>query len=210
MAPVAPRRRFASTTAGDPMTDTPLTKSNDNLIWVDMEMTGLLPDTDRIIEVAVVITDPQLTIRVEGPVFAIHQSDATLDGMDAWNKGTHGRSGLIDRVKASTVTEAQAESELIEWMSQYVPKGKSPMCGNSICQDRRFLARYMPELERFFHYRNLDVSTLKELCHRWSPMVARGFNKESRHLALDDIRDSIAELRYYREHFLRVPMAPSH
>ena len=189
------------------MTDTPLKKSENNLIWVDMEMTGLFPDTDRIIEVAVVITDPQLTVRVEGPVFAIHQSDATLDGMDAWNKNTHGRSGLVDRVKASTVDEAQAEAALIEWMSQYVPKGKSPMCGNSICQDRRFLARWMPQLEQHFHYRNLDVSTLKELCHRWAPSIAKGFNKDSRHLALDDVKDSIAELRFYREHFLRLPAA---
>jgi oligoribonuclease len=204
MAPVAPPRRFASTTAGDPMTDTPLTKSNDNLIWVDMEMTGLLPDTDRIIEVAVVITDPQLTIRVEGPVFAIHQSDATLDGMDAWNKGTHGRSGLIDRVKASTVTEAQAESELIEWMSQYVSKGKSPMCGNSICQDRRFMARTMPKLEEFFHYRNLDVSTLKELAKRWKPSALDGLKKAGKHTALADIQESIDELVHYRATLLNV------
>ena len=186
------------------MTDTLLKKSENNLIWVDMEMTGLLPDTDRIIEVAVVITDPQLTVRVEGPVFAIHQSDATLDGMDAWNKGTHGKSGLIDRVKASTVTEEQAEAQLIEWMSQYVPKGKSPMCGNSICQDRRFMARTMPKLEEFFHYRNLDVSTLKELCRRWKPEVAKGFAKKGEHTALADIRESIAELAYYREHFIKL------
>jgi oligoribonuclease len=188
---------------GAPMTDTPLKKSENNLIWVDMEMTGLLPDTDRIIEVAVVITDPQLTVRVEGPVFAIHQSDATLDAMDAWNKGTHGRSGLIDRVKASTVTEEQAEAELIEWMSQYVPKGKSPMCGNSICQDRRFMARTMPKLEEFFHYRNLDVSTLKELCRRWQPALLKGFTKRGAHTALADIQESIDELKYYREHFIR-------
>jgi oligoribonuclease len=186
------------------MTDTTLTKSNDNLIWVDMEMTGLLPDTDRIIEVAVVITDPQLTIRVEGPVFAIHQSDATLDGMDAWNKGTHGRSGLIDRVKASTVTEAQAESELIEWMSQYVSKGKSPMCGNSICQDRRFMARTMPKLEEFFHYRNLDVSTLKELAKRWKPSALDGLKKAGKHTALADIQESIDELVHYRATLLNV------
>ena len=186
------------------MTDTTLTKSNDNLIWVDMEMTGLLPDTDRIIEVAVVITDPQLTIRVEGPVFAIHQSDATLDGMDAWNKGTHGRSGLIDRVKASTVTEAQAESELIEWMSQYVPKGKSPMCGNSICQDRRFMARTMPRLEEFFHYRNLDVSTLKELAKRWKPSALEGLKKAGNHTALADVQESIDELVHYRTTLLAV------
>ena len=186
------------------MTDTLLTKSNDNLIWVDMEMTGLLPDTDRIIEVAVVITDPQLTVRVEGPVFAIHQSDATLDGMDAWNKGTHGRSGLIDRVKASTVTEEQAEAELIEWMSRYVPRGKSPMCGNSICQDRRFMARTMPKLEAFFHYRNLDVSTLKELAKRWKPSALDGLKKAGAHTALADIQESIDELVHYRATLLNV------
>jgi len=189
------------------MTDTLLQKSENNLIWVDMEMTGLFPDTDRIIEVAVVITDPQLTIRVEGPVFAIHQPDAVLDAMDDWNKNTHGRSGLIDRVKASTVDEAHAEAALIEWMSQYVPKGKSPMCGNSICQDRRFMARTMPKLEEFFHYRNLDVSTLKELCRRWQPAIYKGFQKRAMHTALADIHESIDELKYYREHFL-IPSAP--
>ena len=189
---------------GDPMTDTLLQKSADNLIWVDMEMTGLFPDTDRIIEVAVVITDPQLTIRVEGPVFAIHQSDATLDAMDAWNKGTHGRSGLIDRVKASTVTEEQAEAALIEWMSQYVAKGKSPMCGNSICQDRRFMARTMPRLEEFFHYRNLDVSTLKELAKRWKPSALEGLKKAGKHTALADIQESIDELVHYRTTVLAV------
>ena len=186
------------------MTDTLLKKSENNLIWVDMEMTGLLPDTDRIIEVAIVITDPQLTVRVEGPVFAIHQSDATLDGMDAWNKGTHGRSGLIDRVKASTVTEEQAEAALIEWMSQYVPKGKSPMCGNSICQDRRFMARTMPKLEEFFHYRNLDVSTLKELAKRWKPSALEGLKKAGKHTALADIQESIDELVHYRTTLLNV------
>ena len=186
------------------MTDTLLQKSDNNLIWVDMEMTGLFPDTDRIIEVAVVITDPQLTIRVEGPVFAIHQSDATLDAMDAWNKGTHGRSGLIDRVKASTVSEEQAEAALIEWMSQYVPKGKSPMCGNSICQDRRFMARTMPRLEEFFHYRNLDVSTLKELAKRWKPSALEGLKKAGKHTALADIQESIDELVHYRATLLNV------
>ena len=184
------------------MTDTLLQKSENNLIWVDMEMTGLFPDTDRIIEVAVVITDPQLTVRVEGPVFAIHQSDATLDAMDAWNKGTHGRSGLIDRVKASLVDEAQAEAQVIEFLKQYVPKGKSPMCGNSICQDRRFLARTMPLLEAFFHYRNLDVSTLKELAKRWKPVILTGFKKAQAHTALADIIESIDELAYYRTHLL--------
>ena len=174
-----------------------------NLVWVDMEMTGLDPDNDRIIEVAVVVTDPELNVIAEGPVFAIHQSDATLDKMDNWNKGTHGKSGLIDRVKASTVTEAQAEQELIAFLKKYVPANKSPMCGNSICQDRRFMARGMPKLEAFFHYRNLDVSTLKELCHRWKPEVASGFKKAQKHTALADITESIDELRYYREHFIQ-------
>ena len=175
-----------------------------NLVWVDMEMTGLDPDTDRIIEVAVVVTDAELNVIAEGPVFAIHQSDETLDKMDNWNKGTHGKSGLIDRVKASTVTEAQAELELIAFLKKYVPANKSPMCGNSICQDRRFMARGMPKLEAFFHYRNLDVSTLKELCRRWKPELASGFKKHQKHTALADIVESIEELRYYREHFIKL------
>jgi len=175
-----------------------------NLVWVDMEMTGLDPDNDRIIEIAVIVTDPELNVIAEGPVFAIHQSDATLDKMDNWNKGTHGKSGLIDRVKASTVTEAQAEQELIAFLKQYVPNNKSPMCGNSICQDRRFMARGMPKLEAFFHYRNLDVSTLKELCRRWKPELASGFKKHQKHTALADIVESIEELRYYREHFIKL------
>lgn len=174
-----------------------------NLIWVDMEMTGLNPDTDRIIEVAVVVTDSELNVLGEGPVLAIHQSDEILDGMDAWNKGTHGRSGLIERVKASTVTESDAEVQLTEFLKQYVPSGKSPMCGNSICQDRRFMARTMPKLEEFFHYRNLDVSTLKELCRRWKPDLVNGFKKHQKHTALADIMESIEELRYYREHFIK-------
>jgi oligoribonuclease len=174
-----------------------------NLVWLDMEMTGLDPDNDKIIEVAVVVTDPHLNVIAEGPVFAIHQSDETLDKMDAWNKGTHGRSGLIDRVKASTVSEAQAEDELIAFLKQWVPANKSPMCGNSICQDRRFMARGMPKLEAFFHYRNLDVSTLKELCRRWKPELASGFKKHQKHTALADIVESIEELRYYREHFIK-------
>ncbi len=173
-----------------------------NLIWIDLEMTGLFPDKDRIIEIAVVVTDAQLNNRIEGPVFAIHQSDATLDAMDNWNKGTHGRSGLIDRVKASTVTEDQAVAETIAFLKQYVPAGKSPMCGNSICQDRRFLANYMPKLEDFFHYRNLDVSTLKELAKRWKPAILDGFKKAQAHTAMADIHESIDELAYYREHFL--------
>jgi oligoribonuclease len=180
-------------------------RSNDfNLVWIDMEMTGLDPDGDRIIEVAAVVTDPDLNVLAEGPVFAIHQSDETLDKMDNWNKGTHGRSGLIDRVKASTVTEAQAEEQLIAFLKQWVPAGKSPMCGNSICQDRRFMARGMPKLENFFHYRNLDVSTLKELCRRWKPELASGFKKHQKHTALADIIESIEELKYYREHFIKV------
>ena len=175
-----------------------------NLIWVDMEMTGLDPDTDRIIEVAVVVTDSNLNVLAEGPVFAIHQSDEILNGMDAWNKGTHGRSGLIDRVKASTVSEADAEKALIEFLKNFVPGGKSPMCGNTICQDRRFMARGMPKLEAFFHYRNLDVSTLKELCKRWKPELASGFKKHQKHTALADIMESIDELKYYREHFIKL------
>ena len=186
------------------MTDNTLKSSDQNLVWIDLEMTGLYPDTDRIIEVAVVVTDPQITVRIEGPVFAVHQSDATLDAMDSWNKGTHGRSGLVDRVKASTVDEAQAQQRVIEFLSQYVPSGKSPMCGNSICQDRRFLANYMPELERFFHYRNLDVSTLKELARRWKPDILAGFKKAQAHTALADIHESIDELVYYRQHLLAV------
>ena len=175
-----------------------------NLVWVDLEMTGLEPDTDRIIEVAVVVTDMHLNIIAEGPVFAIHQSDATLDKMDAWNKGTHGRSGLIDRVRASTVSEEQAEAALIVFLKQFVPAGKSPMCGNTICQDRRFMARTMPKLESFFHYRNLDVSTLKELCRRWKPELVSGFKKHQKHTALADIIESVEELKYYREHFIKV------
>lgn len=175
-----------------------------NLVWVDMEMTGLSPDTDRIIEVAVVVTDMNLNLLAEGPVLAIHQPDAVLDGMDAWNKGTHGRSGLIDRVKASTVDEEQAQQVLIEFLRQHVPSGKSPMCGNTICQDRRFMARGMPKLEAYFHYRNLDVSTLKELCRRWKPEVHGGFKKHQKHTALADILESIEELKYYREHFIKM------
>jgi len=182
----------------------PMRPNEFNLVWVDMEMTGLDPDTDRIIEVAVIVTDSDLNILAEGPVFAIHQADEVLDGMDAWNKGTHGRSGLIDRVKASTVTEADAEAALMEFLKQFVPAGKSPMCGNTICQDRRFMARNMPKLEEFFHYRNLDVSTLKELCKRWKPELANGFKKHQKHTALADITESIEELRYYREHFIRL------
>jgi oligoribonuclease len=184
----------------------PLTAApNDtHLVWVDMEMTGLRPEVDRIIEVAVVVTDGNLEVLAQGPVLAIHQPDAVLAAMDAWNTATHGRSGLTERVRTSTVTEAEAQMRLIDFLRPWVPPGKSPMCGNSICQDRRFMARTMPELEAYFHYRNLDVSTVKELCKRWRPEVARAFAKRSAHTALADIEESIDELRHYREHFFRL------
>ena len=185
-------------------TNTPLSKSDKNLVWLDCEMSGLEPERERIIEIAVIVTSPDLAVRVEGPVFAIHQSDALLGGMDAWNKGTHGKSGLIDKVKASSVTEEQAQSELIAFLGQYVPANGSPMCGNTIGQDRRFLVKYMPKLEAFFHYRNLDVSTLKELAKRWNPPVYAAFKKQQRHTALADVHESIDEMLYYREHFLKV------
>lgn len=176
--------------------------SQDNLIWLDMEMSGLLPDSDRILELAAVITDANLNVLAESPVLVVHQSDAVLDGMDAWNKGAHGRSGLIDKVKASTLSEADATAQMIAFLKEFVPAGKSPMCGNSICQDRRFMARYMPELESYFHYRNLDVSVFKELARRWKPEIYSGFKKASKHEALADIYESIGELKYYREHFI--------
>ncbi|WP_394790236.1 oligoribonuclease [Rhodoferax sp.] len=181
-----------------------LAKSAQNLIWLDCEMTGLDPEVERLIEIAVVVTGPNLEPRIEGPVLVIHQSDAQLDQMDAWNKGTHGRSGLIDKVKASTLTEAEAEAQLIAFLAQYVPKGGSPLCGNSIGQDRRFLAKYMPKLEAFCHYRNLDVSTLKELAKRWRPEVAASFKKQQKHTALADVNESIEELVHYRTHFLKM------
>ena len=175
------------------------------LIWIDLEMTGLKTDTDHIIEIATVVTDKHLNILEEGPVFAIHQSDAELDAMDDWNRRQHASSGLAQRVRASTTTAREAEQRTIQFLSRWIEPGVSPMCGNSICQDRRFLAREMPELERYFHYRNLDVSTLKELARRWNPDAFSGFQKSSTNLALDDIRDSIRELEHYRAHFLRLP-----
>ena len=176
-----------------------------NLIWIDLEMTGLVPEQHRIIEIATIVTDANLEILAEGPVLAMHRTDAELSLMDDWNTRQHGQSGLTQRVRESRLTDADAEQQTIEFLGQWVPPNKSPMCGNSICQDRRFLARWMPALERHFHYRNLDVSTLKELCSRWAPAIAQGFIKESSHLALADIRDSITELKYYRQHFLKVP-----
>ncbi|MCE1250933.1 MAG: oligoribonuclease [Comamonadaceae bacterium] len=181
-----------------------LPKSGQNLVWLACEMTGLGPETDRLMEIAVVVTGPNLEPRIEGPVFAIHQSDALLDGMDAWCKGTHGKSGLTDKVRASEITEAEAERQLIDFLSQYVPKGSSPMCGNTIGQDRRFLVKYMPQLEAFFHYRNLDVSTLKELAKRWKPEAYSSFKKAQKHTALADVHESIDELQHYRQHLLAV------
>ena len=169
-----------------------------------MEMTGLQPDTDKIIEIAIVVTDSQLNTVAEAPVLVVHQLDSVLDGMDAWNKGTHGRSGLIEKVKASRLAEAEAEAQMLGFLSQYVPKQVSPMCGNSICQDRRFLARWMPALEGYFHYRNLDVSTLKELVKRWRPELGKGLTKHGKHEALADIYESIEELKYYKEHFIKL------
>jgi len=180
-----------------------LTKSDQNLVWLDCEMTGLNPEYDRIIEIAVIVTGPQLESRTEGPVLVLHQSDTLLDGMDKWNKGTHGKSGLIDKVRASNLSEEDAQEQLLAFLRQYVPKGTSPMCGNTIGQDRRFLARYMPRLEAFFHYRNLDVSTLKELAKRWAPEVQKSFKKKQRHTALADVHESIDELEHYRAHFIR-------
>ncbi len=176
--------------------------NNDNLIWLDMEMSGLLPDSDVILELAAVVTDAQLNVLGESPVLVIHQSNSVLTGMDAWNTSMHGRSGLIDKVKASTLNEVAATEQMIAFLAQHVPAGKSPMCGNSICQDRRFMARYMPELEAFFHYRNLDVSVFKELARRWKPSIYSGFKKSSKHEALADVYESIDELKYYREHFI--------
>ena len=178
-------------------------KHPDNLIWIDLEMTGLDPDKDVIIEIATIVTDSQLNVLAEGPAIAVKQPDALLDGMDEWNTRQHNQSGLVQRVRDSVISPQEAEQMTLEFVARWVPAGRSPMCGNSICQDRRFLYRGMPNLEQFFHYRNLDVSTLKELAARWAPAVRDGFQKESSHLAMDDIRDSMAELRHYREHFIR-------
>lgn len=179
-------------------------KNNQNLIWIDLEMTGLNPDVDRIIEIATVVTDSQLNVLAEGPVLAVSQSQDLLDGMDEWNTRQHHQSGLVKRVCESLISERDAEVQTLEFLKKYLDPGKSPMCGNSICQDRRFLYKYMPELAAFFHYRNLDVSTLKELVKRWRPKLMNGATKESKHLAMDDIKDSIAELDYYRKHFINL------
>jgi oligoribonuclease len=181
-----------------------MAQDQNHLIWLDMEMTGLEPDRDRIIEIAAVITDAQLNVVAEAPVIAVHQPDEVLDAMDEWNRNTHGKSGLIERVRASTVDEAAAEQQMLAFLQEWVPARTSPMCGNSVCQDRRFMARYMPELEAWFHYRNLDVSTLKELARRWRPEVYKGVQKKGLHEALADIHESIAELRHYRDNFLRL------
>jgi oligoribonuclease len=184
--------------------DEPLLKKSDqNLVWLDCEMTGLDPDKERLIEIAVIVTGPQLTPRIEGPVLAIYQSDELLEQMDNWNKGTHGRSGLIDKVKASAVNEPDAEAQILAFLAKYVPKGTSPLCGNTISQDRRFLVKYMPKLESFLHYRNVDVSTFKELAKRWRPEVYAAFKKRQSHTALADVHESIDELEHYRQHFLK-------
>ncbi|MDN5752073.1 MAG: oligoribonuclease [Nitrosospira sp.] len=179
-----------------------MAQDNNNLIWIDMEMSGLNPDSDHIIEVALVVTDSQLNVVAEAPVLVVFQPDAVLDGMDSWNKSTHAKSGLIEKVKASRLGEAEVEARMIAFLQEHIPPGISPMCGNSICQDRRFLARWMPRLEAYFHYRNLDVSTLKELVKRWKPGIAAGLTKQGKHEALSDVYDSIAEMKYYREHFI--------
>jgi oligoribonuclease len=182
----------------------PLAKSDQNLVWVDCEMSGLDPEKERLLEIAVVITGPHLQPRIEGPVLVIHQDEAVLSGMDAWNKGTHGKSGLIDKVRASTLSEAQAEQQLLDFIARYVPKSASPLCGNTISQDRRFLVKYMPKLEAWLHYRNLDVSTLKELAKRWKPAAYSSFKKAQSHTALADVHESIEELVHYREHLLKL------
>ena len=180
--------------AGDP----------NNLVWLDMEMTGLQPDADRIIEIAMLVTDAQLNVLAEGPVIVVHQPDAVLEAMDSWNRSTHKKTGLIERVRASRMAEAEAERAALEFLGQHLPAGNSPMCGNSICQDRRFLARWMPKLEAYFHYRNLDVSTLKELARRWKPELMKGFTKEGKHEAMADILESIEELKFYRKSMMTI------
>ena len=185
------------------LSETLLKKSDQNLVWLDCEMTGLDPEKERLIEIAIIITGPQLVPRIEGPVLVIHQSDEVLDQMDKWNKGTHGKSGLIDKVKASTINEADAEAQILTFIGQYVPKNVSPLCGNTISQDRRFLVKYMPKLEAYLHYRNIDVSTFKELAKRWRPEVYNAFKKQQKHTALADVHESIDELEHYREHFLK-------
>lgn len=184
--------------------DTVLAKNDLNLVWLDLEMTGLNPERDRIIELAVIVTNADLSVSVQGPVLVIHQSDELLNGMDAWNRSTHGKSGLTEKVKASTLTEAEAEKEVISFIKRYVSSGASPLCGNSIGQDRRFLVKYMPKLEAYLHYRNIDVSTLKELARRWKPDVHKNFKKKQAHTALADVQESIDELKYYRDNFLRL------
>ncbi len=186
------------------MTYMGMAQDQNNLVWLDMEMTGLAPDTDRIIEIAVVITNSNLETVAEGPVLVVHQADAVMSAMDKWNISTHTKSGLIDKVKASTLDERSVELRMLDFLKLHVPKGVSPMCGNSICQDRRFMAKWMPDLEAWFHYRNLDVSTLKELCKRWKPELAKGMIKHGKHEALADVYESVEELKYYREHFLKV------
>lgn len=183
--------------------ETLLKKSDQNLVWLDCEMTGLDPEKERLIEIAIIVTGPQLSPRIEGPVLVIHQLDVVLDQMDKWNKGTHGKSGLIDKVKASTTTEADAEAQILDFIAQYVPKRVSPLCGNTISQDRRFLVKYMPKLEAYLHYRNIDVSTFKELAKRWRPEVYNAFKKQQKHTALADVHESIDELEHYRAHFLK-------
>ena len=197
----------AQTTAAPANQDqalTTLAKSDDNLVWIDCEMTGLDPEKERLLEIAVVVTGPHLTPRIEGPVCVIHQSDELLNQMDAWNKGTHGRSGLIDKVKASTTSEQDAEEAILAFLKKYVSKNASPLCGNTISQDRRFLVKFMPKLEAYLHYRNLDVSTLKELSKRWKPEVFNSFKKQQKHTALADVHESIEELAHYRQHFIRL------
>ncbi len=190
--------------AGAPAAGVVAAPNDNHLLWVDMEMSGLHPDSDRVLEVAMVVTDAGLQVLAEGPVLALRQDERVLARMDAWNQSTHARSGLLRRVRASAITEAEAERQLLGFAAAWVPAGRSPMCGNSICQDRRFMARWMPALEAYFHYRNLDVSTLKELARRWSPQVLRSFDKRNRHEALADVYDSIAELQHYRSHLMKV------